>query len=181
MFKFIPWSKLSLANLTVITVFKSVHNHSKKSLDFASLHLAVWHSPNPIAIICISSNKFVSMHLNVNLTFSHFFRSFKVISLFSYQSALLSVLSSSFHIISKHSSPVKNFLHLFYFVLSNSFATACLYYHRVRHLSTTFLNADVIPQPVIHQRQHGDSLKEAKQHAECAVEASEDRNMIDDA
>ena len=115
MFKFVlGHSKAWLFYNRFLLCLKSVHNFtSKKPLDSVLLHLAVWHSPNPPVIIYISSNKFDSPHLISSLLFLVFFKSFKVISLFSYQGSFRLFSSNSFCIISKLSSLVKNFFNLF--------------------------------------------------------------------
>ena len=116
MFKFVlGHSKAWLFYNRFLLCLKSVHNFtSKKPLDSVLLHLAVWHSPNSPVIICISSNKFDSPHLISSLLFLVFFKSFKVISLFSYQGSLFSVSRDSFYILPKLSAFVKNFFYLFF-------------------------------------------------------------------
>ena len=87
-------------------MFKKCSHRENRSTTL-SLRFAVWRSPNPSVAACISSNKFDSLHSGSILFFSLVSKSFKVISLFSYQGCLFcsrqaaSVLYQSFHCLSR--------------------------------------------------------------------------------
>ena len=89
MFKFVlGHSKAWLFYNRFLLCLKSVHIEKNRSTTLA-LRFAVWRSPNLSVAACISSNKFDSLHSSSILFFSLVSKSFKVISLFSYQGCLL--------------------------------------------------------------------------------------------
>ena len=128
MFKFVlVIQKLGFC-LTVFYCFNKVSSQSEKN---RSIPLRF------ISLLGVRQTRLSSYALHqINLIhrirlpscFSLFFKSFKVISLFSYQGSL-PFLRSSFCIISKSLSSVKNFFNYFFAVFFDffvqSFATAC--------------------------------------------------------
>ncbi len=92
---------------------KSVHIEKNRSTAL-SLRFAVWHSPNPSVAVCISSNKFDSLHSSSILFFSLVSKSFKVISLFSYQGSFVLCLTRQLLYITKSVSICQELFYLFF-------------------------------------------------------------------
>ena len=124
-----------------------------------------------------------SQSLEKATAFSHFFKSFKVISLFSYQGSLLLfqihsrqtafVLYQSFHCLSR------TFLIYFCCTLSTFFSCRLrqlvyLIIHSAccQHPFSIFLKFYTAAQPAIHQSEDNQPFKESDQYAQRAVHAA---------
>ena len=122
MFKFVlGHSKAWLFYNRFLLCLKSVHIEKNRSTTLA-LRFAVWRSPNPSVAACISSNKFDSLHSNSILFFSLVSKSFKVISLFSYQGCLFCSCQAAFVLYQSFHRLSRTFLNYFLLCFSTFFS-----------------------------------------------------------